>query len=62
MENYIAFIMSNMAHVSAGDYVYDPFGGTAGLLLPALHFGAIAFGSDLDSRVLHGTGVGRINP
>ncbi len=39
----------------------DPFVGTGSLLIPPSHFGALCFGHDLDSRVIHGSGVGNIN-
>jgi tRNA (guanine10-N2)-methyltransferase len=47
--------------VGEDDLVLDPFVGSASLLIPPTHFGAICFGQDLDSRVLHGTGVGQVN-
>ena len=42
--------------------VLDPFCGTGGLMVPAAYFGATVFGSDIDARVIHGIGVGHINP
>lgn len=42
--------------------VLDPFVGTGGLLVPAAHFGALTFGSDIDARVIHGHAVGHLNP
>lgn len=41
--------------------VLDPFVGSGSLLIPPTHFGATCFGGDLDPRVIHGFGVGRIN-
>lgn len=41
--------------------MFDPFVGTAGLLIPPASNGATVFGCDLDMRVLNGYSVGRIN-
>ncbi len=41
--------------------MFDPFVGTAGLLIPPASNGAMVFGCDLDMRVLNGYSVGRIN-
>lgn len=38
-DNRLAFIMSNLAQVSEGDIVYDPFAGTGSLLIPPSYFG-----------------------
>jgi tRNA G10 N-methylase Trm11 len=35
--------------------VMDPFVGTGGLLIPAAHYKARCFGSDIDARVVFGT-------
>mgnify|MGYP000896306832 CR=1 FL=1 len=40
--------------------MFDPFVGTAGLLIPPASNGATVFGCDLDMRVLNGYSVGRI--
>jgi len=47
--------------VSNNDIVIDLFCGTGGLLIPCAVLGAMCFGSDIDSRVLHGLAVGRVN-
>lgn len=39
----------------------DPFVGTGGLLIPAAHYKARCFGSDIDARVVFGTKVGHLN-
>lgn len=39
----------------------DPFAGTCGILIPSMYWGALGFGGEIDSRVLHGMGVGRLN-
>ncbi len=48
----LTFIMVNLALVSAGDFVYDPFCGTGSTLVSASHFGAQGFGSDMDGRAM----------
>lgn len=53
--------MANQAHVSKDDWVLDPFAGTCGILIPCIYWGAMGFGGEIDSRVLHGMGVGRLN-
>lgn len=53
--------MCNQANIEDGSYVFDPFVGTAGLLIPPASNGAVVFGCDLDMRVLNGYAVGRIN-
>jgi len=40
----------------------DPFCGTGSLLIPTAYFGAFPIGSDIDHRVIHGLGVGKLNP
>ena len=30
-------------------------------MVPAAHFGAVTFGSDIDARVIHGHAVGHLN-
>lgn len=47
--------------MSNNDIVIDLFCGTGGLLIPCAVLGAMCFGSDIDSRVLHGLAVGRVN-
>ena len=54
-------MMCNQALVKKGSIIIDPFVGTGGLLIPPASMGAITFGSDLDTRVLNGYSVGRIN-
>ncbi|GAB5356871.1 hypothetical protein AAMO2058_000325700 [Amorphochlora amoebiformis] len=49
----LAFLMANQAQVKAGSVVFDPFVGTASLLVAASHFGAICVGNDLDYCLLH---------
>lgn len=58
MESEMALLMSNMALVQQNDLVIDPFVGTGSVLIPCGTHGAICFGTDIDIRVLLGTGVG----
>lgn len=60
-DNDLAFMMCNQANIEEGSYVFDPFVGTAGLLIPPASNGAVVFGCDLDMRVINGYSVGRIN-
>lgn len=62
MDNELAFIMCNIAQVKRGDFVFDPFCGTGGILISASHFGATCFGSDLDLRVINGWLCSYVNP
>eukprot|EP00475_Leptophrys_vorax_P030898 TRINITY_DN46631_c0_g1_i2.p2 TRINITY_DN46631_c0_g1~~TRINITY_DN46631_c0_g1_i2.p2 ORF type:complete len:395 (-),score=116.58 TRINITY_DN46631_c0_g1_i2:1665-2849(-) len=50
----LAFIMANQALVQPGDLVYDPFVGTASIIISCAVFGATVFGSDIDIRVIKG--------
>ncbi|DAZ93518.1 TPA: hypothetical protein N0F65_002444 [Lagenidium giganteum] len=58
MESEMALLMANMALVQRNDLVIDPFVGTGSVLVPCATHGAICFGTDIDIRVLLGTGVG----
>ena len=40
MDNELAIIMCNLAHVAPGDLVYDPFCGTCSILIAATSLGA----------------------
>lgn len=58
MESEMALLMANMALVQPGDLVIDPFVGTGSVLIPCATHGAMCYGTDIDIRVLLGTGVG----
>ncbi|KUF93140.1 General transcriptional corepressor tupA [Phytophthora nicotianae] len=58
MESEMALLMCNMALVQPGDLVIDPFVGTGSVLIPCGTHGAMCYGTDIDIRVLLGTGVG----
>ena len=54
LDHSLAFLLSNIAQVRHNDVVYDPFVGTASILIAMAHYGCLCFGSDIDTRVLHG--------
>lgn len=54
LDHSLALIMCNLARVKKNDFVYDPFVGTASILIGASHLGSMCFGSDIDIRVLKG--------
>lgn len=54
LDDALALILANISRVSTDMLVYDPFVGTASILIALTHFGAKCFGSDIDTRVLRG--------
>ena len=54
LDETLALIMANISLVEAGTLCYDPFVGTASILIALSHFGAICSGGDIDPRVLRG--------
>jgi tRNA (guanine10-N2)-methyltransferase len=54
LDDSLALILANLSRVSTDMLVYDPFVGTASILIALTHFGAMCFGSDIDTRVLRG--------
>ena len=54
MDSELALIGANLALAATGKLVYDPFIGTGGLPLACAHFGAMAWGSDIDPRAVRG--------
>lgn len=54
MDAELSFIMANIACVSAGDLMYDPFAGTGSLLYIASFLRAFCMGSDIDGRQMRG--------
>ncbi len=52
MDVELAFLMCNMTRVRKSAFVFDPFVGTGGLLVPAAHYGAVTLGMDIDVRVI----------
>ena len=59
LDHELSFIACNMAQIKENDFVYDPFVGSASTLISAAYIKAITFGSDLDARVVLGSGIGR---
>jgi tRNA (guanine10-N2)-methyltransferase len=57
-DHELAFLMANQAQCREGDLVYDPFVGTGSIAIACQHFGALVVASDIDIRVLTGSGVG----
>lgn len=54
LDDSLAFILANISGVKSGMLAYDPFVGTASILVALTHFGAFCTGSDIDPRVLRG--------
>ncbi|XP_075211721.1 tRNA (guanine(10)-N(2))-methyltransferase TRMT11 isoform X2 [Lycorma delicatula] len=54
MDPQLALIMANLAKVSNGDLVLDPFVGSGSLLVAAAHYGGFVLGADIDYLMLHG--------
>jgi tRNA (guanine10-N2)-methyltransferase len=54
LDDSLAFLLGNISSVRAGELVFDPFVGTASILVAMAHFGAVTAGSDIDPRVLRG--------
>ncbi|XP_062520857.1 tRNA (guanine(10)-N2)-methyltransferase homolog isoform X2 [Corticium candelabrum] len=56
MDAQLTFLMANQAKVQKHQLVCDPFVGTGSILIACAHFGAHVVGTDIDSRILRGTG------
>ncbi|CDW57094.1 tRNA guanosine 2' O methyltransferase TRM11 [Trichuris trichiura] len=54
MDPFLSFLMANIAQISPGDLIYDPFVGTGSILLSCAHFGAYCAGAEIDYNVAHG--------
>jgi tRNA (guanine10-N2)-methyltransferase len=54
LDDSLALILANISGVVPGMFAYDPFVGTASILIALAHFGAVCTGSDIDPRVLRG--------
>ena len=52
LDSELSFLMANQAKIDDGSLVLDPFCGTGSLLISSTYFGGIAFGADIDLRVL----------
>ncbi|KUJ07936.1 tRNA guanosine-2'-O-methyltransferase [Mollisia scopiformis] len=56
MDAELALITANITLAAPGKLFYDPFVGSGSFPLAAAHFGALAFGSDIDGRSIRGRG------
>jgi tRNA (guanine10-N2)-methyltransferase len=56
MDSELALLTANLALADAGKLFYDPFVGTGSFPVACGHFGAVAFGSDIDGRSFRGEG------
>ncbi|KAH3679201.1 hypothetical protein WICPIJ_008701 [Wickerhamomyces pijperi] len=55
-EAELSLVSCNLAHVSPGDFMYDPFVGTGSFLVAGAAYGALTVGSDIDGRLIRGKG------
>lgn len=56
MDSELALITANITLAAPGKLFYDPFVGTGSFPVACAHFGALAFGSDIDGRNIRGKG------
>jgi tRNA (guanine10-N2)-methyltransferase len=56
MDSELALITANITLAAPGKLFYDPFVGTGSFPIACAHFGALAFGSDIDGRSIRGKG------
>ncbi|CAG2100043.1 unnamed protein product [Medioppia subpectinata] len=54
MDPMLALLMANIAKISSGDMVVDPFVGSGSLLVSAAYCGAYVMGTDIDYKLIHG--------
>jgi tRNA (guanine10-N2)-methyltransferase len=54
MDAELALVTANMVRAASGKLIYDPFVGTASLLIACAHKGAMTMGSDIDGRSIRG--------
>jgi len=55
MDAELSLVTANLTLASPGKIIYDPFVGTGSFSVACGHFGAAAFGSDIDPRSIRGT-------
>lgn len=55
-EAELSLVTANIAQVTSGSLMYDPFAGTGSFLVAGAHFGALVMGSDIDGRMIRGKG------
>ena len=56
MDAELALVTANITLAAPGKLFYDPFVGTGSFPVACAHFGAFAFGSDIDGRSIRGKG------
>jgi tRNA (guanine10-N2)-methyltransferase len=56
MDAELALITANITLAAPGKLLYDPFVGSGSFPVACAHFGALAFGSDIDGRSIRGKG------
>lgn len=56
MDAELALITANISLAAPGKLFYDPFVGTGSFPVACAHFGAMAWGSDIDGRSIRGKG------
>lgn len=56
MDAELSLVTANMTLAAPGKLIYDPFVGTGSFSVACAHFGAAAFGSDIDPRSIRGSG------
>lgn len=56
MDSELALITANISLAAPGKLFYDPFVGTGSFPIACAHFGAVAWGSDIDGRSIRGKG------
>ncbi|KAE9376772.1 tRNA guanosine-2'-O-methyltransferase [Stipitochalara longipes BDJ] len=56
MDAELALITANITLAAPGKLFYDPFVGSGSFPVACAHFGALAFGSDIDGRSIRGKG------
>jgi tRNA (guanine10-N2)-methyltransferase len=54
LDDSLALILANISGVQKGMLAYDPFVGTASILVALAQLGCVCMGSDIDPRVLRG--------
>eukprot|EP00741_Cyanophora_paradoxa_P003601 tig00000093_g3498.t1 len=59
MDAELSLLIANLALARPGALAYDPFVGTAGILVACAHFGARVLGSDIDKRIIRGKVPGK---
>ena len=59
MDAELALITANITLAAPGKLFYDPFVGSGSFPVACAHFGALAFGSDIDGRSIRGKGKGK---